>query len=344
MQRLVAIGLGLGDVVVKLLHDGLELLVHPAQGRVAVLHRGHHHAQRADVKHLVKVERLAAHLLDDAVDVLRAPLHAGADAARAQIGLQPPTQLLHVHLALAPLFVEQAGHFLVGIGLQEAKGQVLQLPLDLPDAQAVGQRRKHLQRLARQAGRYGALAGRMKAQRLQARGQAQHHHTQVAREGEQHLAHVLGLHGGVFQVLCGAGLLLHAHELGGLYRQRGKVGTKGLGDHLFRLVQMNACMHQIAGGLHGLRTTNALEDGSHGIGVGQRVFAGIQRFASHQGLGKRARTRQRVHLLRQGVCGSGNELGDSVGLGSVGRLCGRVGFHPATTPSAESKKPVTAAT
>ena len=119
--------------------------MHPAQGGVAVLHGGHHHAQGAQVQHLVKVQRLTPHLFDDAVDVLGPALHGGADAAAAQFRLQPLAQLLHVHLALAALFIEKASHFLVGVRLQKTEGQVLQLPLHLPDAQAVGQRRKHLQ-------------------------------------------------------------------------------------------------------------------------------------------------------------------------------------------------------
>jgi hypothetical protein len=86
-----------------------------------------------------------------------------------------------------------ARHAVVVLGLQEAERQVLQLPLDLPDAQPVGQRREDLLRLLRQRRRAGRLGGGIPAQRLQPRGQAQQHHPQVAREGQQHLAHALGL-------------------------------------------------------------------------------------------------------------------------------------------------------
>jgi hypothetical protein len=44
-------------------------------------------------------------------------------------------------LAVGALLVEQAGDAAVGLGLQVAEGEVLQLPLELPDAQPVGQRR-----------------------------------------------------------------------------------------------------------------------------------------------------------------------------------------------------------
>ena len=60
---------------------------------------------------------------------------------------------------------------------------------------------------------------------------------------------------------------------------------------------MDAGMHQIAGRLHGFRAANALEDGGHRIGVGQRVLAGVERLARHQRFGKRARSGQCVHLL-----------------------------------------------
>ena len=54
VQRLVAIGLGLGDVIVKLLGHGREMAVHPAQGGVTVGNAGDHNAQRTDVIHLLK--------------------------------------------------------------------------------------------------------------------------------------------------------------------------------------------------------------------------------------------------------------------------------------------------
>ena len=56
VQRLVAVALGFGDVVVKLCGYGRKRAVHQRQRRVALVHRGHNHAQGADVKHLVKVE------------------------------------------------------------------------------------------------------------------------------------------------------------------------------------------------------------------------------------------------------------------------------------------------
>ena len=173
----------------------------------------------------------------------------------AQVALEPRAQLLDVAFALDALLVEQARDELVGLGLEKAEREILDLPLDLPDAEPVGQRREHLQRLARHALGHGPLAGRRVAQRLQARGQPQHHHAQVAREREQHLAHVLGLRAGAVAWRMRRGrarLLLHMHQLGGLDRQRGEVVAEHLGDHFLRPVQVLARIDQVAGGLHGL--------------------------------------------------------------------------------------------
>ena len=89
VQRLVAIGFGAGDVVIKLFHQRLKLRVHPAQGGVAVGNRVGDDPQCTDVKHLVKVERLAAHFFDDAVNVLGPPLHTGPQPFGTQVVLQP---------------------------------------------------------------------------------------------------------------------------------------------------------------------------------------------------------------------------------------------------------------
>ncbi|MCY1367314.1 hypothetical protein D9M69_542430 [compost metagenome] len=118
VQRLVAVGLGPRDVVVELFVDGLEVRVHPGQRGIAVLHVRHHHAQCEDVEDLLEVERLAAHLLDDAVNVLRASLHRGLDAFGLQFVLQLRAQLLDVTLALDALLVEQPCDQLVGVGFE----------------------------------------------------------------------------------------------------------------------------------------------------------------------------------------------------------------------------------
>ena len=112
--------------------------MHPAQRGVTVGDAGHHNAQRADVIHLLKPERLAAHFLDNAVDVLGPSLHGGGNALGLEVHLQLCAQLLHIGFAPHTLLIQQACHLFVGVRLHKAERQVLQFPFDFPNAQAVG--------------------------------------------------------------------------------------------------------------------------------------------------------------------------------------------------------------
>ena len=247
-----------------------------------------------------------------------ATLHQRGNAIVIQLALELGPQSLHEFFALDALFIEQAGCFLVSLRFKKTEGQVFHFPLDLPYSQPVGQRRKHMQRLMRQRRRRRLLDSGEVAQGLQARGQPQHDHAQIARERQQHLAHVLGLGGRiVLQLRMGGGtarLSLHLDQLGGFDGQRGIVGAEGLGNHLLRLVEMLTRVDQIGGGLHGLRAANHLQDGSHRVGVRQDVFAGVQRFGGNQRLGKSARPRQSLRLLRQAVSGRRHD-GSRVAMG-----------------------------
>ena len=117
----------------------------------------------------------------------------------------------------------------------------------------------------------------MVPQGLQARRQPQHHHTQVTRKPEQHLAHIFGLQHLLIhrtgRRVCFAGLPVHRHEFGGFHRQRREVVTKGLGNHLLRPVQVFTRINQVTGSLHGLGPTHGFENGCNGIGVGEFAFA-----------------------------------------------------------------------
>jgi hypothetical protein len=81
-------------------------------------------------------------------------------------------------------------------------------------------------------------------------------------------------------------LALQVHELGGLHGQLGKVAAKRFGDHFLGLVQVFAGVHQVASGLHGLGPTYGGQNGGHGIGVRQDVFAGVQSGGRQQRLGE----------------------------------------------------------
>ena len=146
--------------------------------------------------------------------------------------------------------------------------------------------------------------------------------------------------------ICNARLSLHRDQFGGFNRQRGVVATEGLGDHLQGLVEVTARVHQVNGRLHGFRSANRLEDRHYGIGMGQGVFAGVQRFAGNQGVGKCPRTDKRIRLLGQAVGSShsdrtvsGLRVDTSLNVGDVSNFAfhklsqPRVQRHPEERPS-----------
>src|SRR5581483_187144 len=94
------------------------------------------------------------------------PDDLGRDAGRGERAREPLARGGDEGLALGAALLEQAGDLLVELGLEVAERQVLELPLQLPHAEAVRERRVDVERLARDL---AALAGGRlseKAQRL----------------------------------------------------------------------------------------------------------------------------------------------------------------------------------
>ena len=126
--------------------------------------------------------------------MLRPPINLGVvDADRFQFLAHAGDGIADELLALAALLVEHPGDFLVNVRVQETERQVLQFPLQFPDAEAVGQRRVEFERLARHLGAQIVLMRRVVAQRLGAAGQSQQHDADVLDHGQQHLAQHLDL-------------------------------------------------------------------------------------------------------------------------------------------------------
>ena len=140
VQRLVEVSLRPRDVVVELLRDRLPQVVHHAECGIAVLHRRHNDAHGAHVVYLGEVERLAAHLVPDGVDVLRPPGDLRLDVRLLELARQRGDGPGDVLLALDAPLVEHLRDALVNLGFEVAERQVLELPLQLPDAEAVGER------------------------------------------------------------------------------------------------------------------------------------------------------------------------------------------------------------
>ncbi len=137
-------------------------------------------------------ELLALHLPLDAVDVLRHGRRPRPRCPAAAVRARATRTSLDVVLAVGAPLVERGGDALVVVRLEVAEREVLEFPLQLPDAEPVGERREHLAGLQRR----GALrrGGRARgAQACELDGDARDDQPRVADDRQQHLAQRLGL-------------------------------------------------------------------------------------------------------------------------------------------------------
>ncbi len=128
------------DVVIELALDVGPQAVHDSEGGIALRYGVHDDSYRAHVEELFEGEMLTRHLSVDAVHVLRSSVHLGAHTRLGELRSQGRTQLFDVTLAVGAPLVQLRRDAPVVVGLQVAKRQILQLPLELPDSEAVGER------------------------------------------------------------------------------------------------------------------------------------------------------------------------------------------------------------
>jgi hypothetical protein len=94
VQRLISVGLGLGDIVVELARDRRPQAVDNAEDGVTIGDRVDQHAHGADVVDLVEADPLAQHLLVDAVDVLGPAADLAGDLGLGELLLERGDRLL----------------------------------------------------------------------------------------------------------------------------------------------------------------------------------------------------------------------------------------------------------
>ena len=123
------------------------------------------------------------------------PRDVGLDAGRGELALQRGDDGLDVALAVEPALVEHLRDRLVLVGLECAQRQVFELPLQLPDAEAVGERGEEVEHFARRVAAQAHVAGHQEAQRLRALGELDQHDADVLDHRQQHLAQALRLRG-----------------------------------------------------------------------------------------------------------------------------------------------------
>ena len=193
MQAAIQIVLRIGDVIVKLARNRTPVTVHNAQRCVAVRNCVNDDAESVDVVDLVERHFLAPHFAVDPVNVLRPPVDLGSNAGLFEHLGQRGLRLFHPVDPLGPLLVHRLRQVSVGDRLQVAKTEVLKLPLDLPDPQPVRQRRKDLQRLARNPPPLVLGVALQRPHIVDPVRQLDQHHPDVFHHRQEHLAQALGL-------------------------------------------------------------------------------------------------------------------------------------------------------
>ena len=225
MQRLVAVGLGHGDIILEAARDRLPKGMDDAQRLVAVFDLSQNNAEGDEVKDLLEFQVLGPHLPVDAVEVLR----PAADPPRQPVGGQlfgdDRADFLNV---LLPLFFfpgDGVGELLVFLRVEVSQGEVFQFRLDAVDSQPAGDRGVDIQGLL---GNFDLVFLRQileGAHVVEPVGQLDDDDADVLGHGQEHLPEVLGL----LLLVGGQG---HLADLGKTVHQRGDLRTEEVADLL----------------------------------------------------------------------------------------------------------------
>ena len=193
VQRLVAVRLRHGDVVLEPPGHGLPERVDDAEDAVAIADRVDEDADGREVVDLGELLGLAGHLLPDGVHVLRPAGDVGLDANLLQLAGQDLAEVGNERLAVGAVARDAADDVFVRVWLEVAERQVLELPLDLADAEPVRERRVDVEGLARDLAPLRLRQRLEGAHVVQPVGELDEDHAEVLRHRDHHLADVLGL-------------------------------------------------------------------------------------------------------------------------------------------------------
>ena len=178
-------------------------------------------------------------------------------------------------LAVRAAFIQGRRHAPILFGFEVAEGQILQLPLQLPHAQAVGERRIHRPRFQRTA-----LAVRHRQFTRMAQGhqflrEPRQHQPWIAHYGQQHLAQRLGLRG--IKALRRRPVAGQAEVAQALQRQRGVGGW--LPDDSSGLLRGEGTVSEQRPHQQRARQIGAAGERAHDFGrlVGERMVHGHAR-------------------------------------------------------------------
>ena len=195
VDRLVVVLLRIGDVVLEAAGHSVPARVHDGKRAVAVLDLGHDDAERVDVGELLERDLLPLHLAPDGVGLLLAARHDALDSGLFELRGERRLDLVDQALVALAQNLEALDHRRVGLGVERLEGMVLELLAQPLHAHAPGERRIDVHGLLGDDLALGRLHMLERAHVVQAVGELDEQHADVAGDGEQQLAEVLRLLG-----------------------------------------------------------------------------------------------------------------------------------------------------
>ena len=127
---------------------------------------------------------------------------------------------------------------LIDLRPREAERQVLELPLHLPDTEAVRERRVELERFRGVDLRVIRRVHHKPAQRLQTARETKEHDPEVAAHREQHLSQLLGLGRGIRFLVARTGLFGELHQTLQIGAELEHLAAETLLNPLLRILQI----------------------------------------------------------------------------------------------------------
>ena len=198
MEALVAIRLGSSDVVAEEALHGQEERMGVAESAVAVIFGLDDNSDRDEVKDLLEWDALLDDFVVDAVEVLGAAddLYV-LEAPFGERFLEKFDGFFEFAFALGAGFGDVFTDFAELFGVEDFEGEVFELPLELPNTEAGGERGVDVEGFVGDAGLFVVGHRVESAHVVEAVGEFDDHHADVAGDGEEHFAEVVAGSGGI---------------------------------------------------------------------------------------------------------------------------------------------------
>ena len=228
--------------------------------------------------------------------MLRTPRDVRRDVVLAQKLLNAGDRLVDEFDALGAVPFEFARDGVVLLGTREAKRQVFELPLDLPDTEAVGKGRIERERVLAVGAALLALARREPTERLQTARKLQKHDAQILAHGQEHAARRFRIGaGGVFTARAVREIVDAAEFL----HETVDVRAETLFNPFARILHDGGHAKEIGRGHEFGVVAKTPQDFSDAVGMRQGVFARGKRYIFIERLRQGA---GQIHIDRWRCC------------------------------------------